>query len=150
MLALSLYALLKGLFPGPALRAAAAFIAAQPAILFGYALWGGIKELAGAGLLALIAALLPWTLERRARAAIPIAAAAAALVCVLSLPGGGWLFPALLAAAGVAFLVPRRALVAKTAVLVAATAVLAVPAFVAAASGSRTSARPARRVSSAT
>lgn len=134
MLALSVYALLGGLIPGRGFRAAAAFIAAQPAILFGYALWGGVKELAGAWLLALIAALLPWTLERRARAAIPLGAAAATLVCVLSLPGGGWLFPALLAAAALAYLGLRRELVSKTVVLVAAAAVLAVPAFVASAS----------------
>ena len=133
LLALSLYSLLEGLIPGRAPRAVAAFVAAQPAVLFGYALWGGIKELAGAWLLALLAALLPWALERRARAAIPLGAAAATLVCVLSLPGGGWLFPALLAAAALAYLGARRALVAKTAVLVAATAVLAVPSFVAAA-----------------
>jgi hypothetical protein len=134
LLALSLNALLDGLIPGRAPRAGAAFLAAQPAVLFGYALWGGIKELAGAWLLALIAALLPWTLERRARAAIPLGAAAATLVCVLSLPGGVWLFPALLAAAALAYLGPRRALLPKTAVLVAASAVLAVPSFVAAAS----------------
>ena len=134
MLALSLYALLEGLIPGRVLRAGAAFIASQPAILFGYALWGGIKELAGAWLLALIAALLPWALDRNARAAIPLGAAAAALVCALSLPGGAWLVPALLAAGAIAFLGPRRALVPKTAVLVAATCALAVPSFVAAAS----------------
>jgi hypothetical protein len=134
LLALSLYAVLEGLIPGRAPRAAAAILAAQPAVLFGYALWGGIKELAGAWLLALIAALLPWTLERGARAAIPLGAAAATLVCVLSLPGGVWLFPALLAAAALAYLGPRRALVSKTAVLVAASTVLAVPSFVAAAS----------------
>jgi len=134
LLALSLYALLEGVIPSKPFRAAAAFIAAQPAVLFGYALWGGVKELAGAWLLALIAALLPWAIARGPRAAIPLGAATATLVCVLSLPGGGWLFPALLAAAAVAFLGPRRALVSKTAALVAATAVLAVPAFVAAAS----------------
>jgi hypothetical protein len=134
LLALSLYALLEGLIPGRGLRATAAFLAAQPAVLFGYALWGGIKEVAGAWLLALIAALLPWTLERRARAAIPLGAAAATLVCVLSLPGGGWLFPALLAAAALVYLGARRALVSKTAVLVTVTAVLAVPSFVAGAS----------------
>jgi hypothetical protein len=133
MLGLSLYALLEGLIPGRALRAAAAFIAAQPAILFGYALWGGIKEVAGAWLLALIAALLPWAVAGRARVAIPLGAAAAALVCVLSLPGGGWLFPALLAAGAIAYLGPRRDLITKTFVLVGAAAVLAVPSFVAAA-----------------
>ena len=47
MLALSLYALLEPLVPLRPLRAFAAFVAAQPAILFGYSLWGGLKELAG-------------------------------------------------------------------------------------------------------
>ncbi len=65
MLGLSLYAVLERVIAPRALRAAAAFLAAQPAILFGYGLWGGIKELSGAWLLALIAALLPWTLAER-------------------------------------------------------------------------------------
>jgi hypothetical protein len=134
MLALCIYALLEELIPGRGLRAAAAFIAAQPAVLFGYALWGGVKELAGAWLLALIAALLPWTIRQRPRAAIPLGAAAAALVCVLSLPGSFWLFPALLAAAAIGFLAPRRRLVAQTGVLAASSGVLAVPAYIAGAS----------------
>ena len=62
MLALSLYALLEPLVPLKPMRAFAAFVAAQPAILFGYSLWGGIKELAGAWLFALLAVLVPWTL----------------------------------------------------------------------------------------
>jgi MFS family permease len=115
------------------LRAGAAFVAAQPALLFGYALWGGIKELLGALLLALIAALLPWTLEedRGARAALPLAAACAALVCVLSLPGAVWLAPALLAAT-VVVLRRHRRLLPKAGVFVAGIAVLAIPAYVAA------------------
>ena len=92
MLALTLYAILERLIYRPVLRAAAAFVAAQPAILYGYSLWGGVKELAGAWLLALIAALAPRALlaGRSARAGIPLAAAVATLVCVLSLPGGAW------------------------------------------------------------
>ena len=90
MLALSLYAVLELVIPSRPWRAGAAFFAAQPAILFGYALWGGIKELAGAYLLALISVLIPWTLDSRRgpAAVVPLAAACAALVCVLSLPGG--------------------------------------------------------------
>ena len=65
LLALALYTVLEGAIPSRPARAGAAFLAAQPAILYGYALWGGIKELAGALLLALIAALLPWTLAPR-------------------------------------------------------------------------------------
>jgi len=133
LLALALYAVLGRVIPSRPLRAAAVFVAAQPALLFGYALWGGIKELLGALLLALIAALLPWTLEeeRGARAALPLAAACAALVCVLSLPGAVWLAPALLAAAVVVLRRPRP-LLSKAGVFAAGLAVLAVPAYVAA------------------
>ena len=77
MLALSLYAVLELAIPSRAWRGGAAFFAAQPAILFGYALWGGIKEVSGAYLLALISVLIPWTLDsRRGQAAVvPLAAA---------------------------------------------------------------------------
>ena len=100
MLALSLYALLEPLVPLRPMRAFAAFVAAQPAILFGYSLWGGIKELAGAWLFALLAVLVPWTLGPRssARAVLPLAAVCAAIVCVLSLPAAAWLLPAALVA----------------------------------------------------
>ena len=133
LLALALYAVLRRVIPSRGLRAAAAFVSAQPALLFGYALWGGIKELLGALLLALIAALLPWTLEegRGARAALPLAAACAALVCVLSLPGAVWLAPALLAAAAFVFRRPVP-LLSKAGAFAAALAVLAIPAYVAA------------------
>jgi hypothetical protein len=134
LLALTLYVVLEGTIPSRPARAGAAFLAAQPAILYGYALWGGIKELAGALLLALIAALLPWTLapKRGPRAVFPVAAACATLVCVLSLPGAVWLV-APLAAAGVFLLRhPTRALLLRAGWFGAALVVLAIPAFVAA------------------
>ena len=43
-LALCVYALVGALVPSPRLRALVAFLAAQPALLYGYSLWGGIKE----------------------------------------------------------------------------------------------------------
>jgi hypothetical protein len=134
LLALTLYALLERVIPSRPLRAVAAFIAAQPALLYGYALWGGIKELAGALLLALIGALIPWTLEQRRgpRAVLPLAAACATVVCVLSLPGAVWLVPPLLVAAVVVLRKPSRALLQKAGAFLAAFAVLAVPSFVAA------------------
>ena len=134
LLALALYAVLGRAIASAPLRAVAAFVAAQPAILYGYALWGGIKEVAGALLLALIGALLPWTLsrERGPRAALPLAAACAAVVCVLSLPGAFWLVPPLLAGAVVVVRRPSRGLLLKTAAFAGALAVLAVPAVVAA------------------
>jgi hypothetical protein len=134
LLALVLYSVLERAIASRPLRAVAAALAAQPALLYGYALWGGIKELAGALLLALIAALLPWTLELRRgpRAAVPLAAACAALVCVLSLPGALWLVPPLLAAAVVVLRRPLRGGLLKAGAFAGALAVLAIPAFVAA------------------
>ena len=48
-----LWELLAPVVPSAWLRAFVAFIAAQSALLFGYAAWGGIKELTAAFLLAL-------------------------------------------------------------------------------------------------
>jgi len=134
MLALTLYAILELLIYRPALRAVAAFVAAQPAILYGYSLWGGVKELAGAYLLALIAALAPRALlaGRSARAGVPLAAAIATFVCVLSLPSGAWLVPLLLAGAVVIFLRPSRQLLVRAGVFAGAVLLLAIPAIAAA------------------
>jgi hypothetical protein len=134
MLGLTLYAILERLIARPALRALAAFVAAQPAILYGYSLWGGIKELAGAWLLALLAALAPRALlaGRSARAGIPLAAAAATLVCVLSLPGGAWLIPLFLAGVVALFALPGRALLPRAGVLAGAAVLLSIPAIAAA------------------
>ena len=49
LLALALWSLARPLVASPALRAAVAFVAAQPALLFGYYLWGGVKEVARGG-----------------------------------------------------------------------------------------------------
>lgn len=93
----------------PPLRAGAAFIAAQPALLYGYAMWGGVKELAAAALLALAAALAPMALGSGSspgghlRLAAPLALAAAALVGVLSLGGLVWVAPLFLALAVLAW-----------------------------------------------
>jgi hypothetical protein len=134
MLVLSLYALLAPLLPSRLMRAFAAFVAAQPAILFGYSLWGGIKELAGAWLLALLAVLVPWTLGPRAsaRSVLPLAVVCAAVVCVLSLPAAGWLVPALLVAVVLMVRQPVKSLPVKLGVFAVAVAALAVPAIVAA------------------
>ena len=50
MLALGLYGLLSRLVESRPLRALSAFVAAQPALLYGYSLWGGVKELVTAAL----------------------------------------------------------------------------------------------------
>ena len=134
MLVLALYALLGPLVPSRPMRAFAAFVAAQPAILFGYSLWGGIKELAGAWLFALLAVLVPWTLRPGAspRAVLPLAAVCAAIVCVLSLPAAVWLMPALPVAVVLMVRSPVKSLPVKLGVFALAFIVLAVPAVVAA------------------
>ena len=88
-LALCCFELLAPVVESAWLRAFAAFIAAQSALLFGYAAWGGIKELTAAFLFALGIAATARLLaaERpRARAMVPVAVAGAALIVTLG-PG---------------------------------------------------------------
>jgi hypothetical protein len=97
LLGLALYRL-AGLVVGsrPA-RAGAAFLAAQAALLYGYSLWGGVKELAAAALVALVAALTGEALKggRTLRSLLPLGIAGAGLVGVLSIGAVVWLAPAL-------------------------------------------------------
>jgi hypothetical protein len=130
MLALSLWHLFGELVPGRALRALATFVAAQPALLYGYAMWGGVKEVAAAALIALAAALAPAALAR-GRGVVPLALAAAALVGVVSPGGVVWMLPALAALAVLAWraLGPRAA-AARAALLAALLAALSLPILV--------------------
>lgn len=98
-LAACLYALTRPLVASARLRALVAFIAAQSALLFGYSLWGGIKELTAAFLLALGAALAGQLMlrgPRRWRELVPLALAAGALIQTLGIGAAGWVAPALL------------------------------------------------------
>ena len=92
MAALALYALLGGLIRSTALRAFTAFVAANAALIYAYALWGGMKEIAATALIALTAALVPVRKKelRSARAQLPFAVAAAATLGVLSVSGLIW------------------------------------------------------------
>ena len=123
VLALAAYALLERVVPSTRVRALAAFVAAQPALLYAYSLWGGIKELAAAALLAVAAAAAAAAPARGARAALPAAIAAAAVLDVLSPAGAVWLVPLLVAAIAL-----RGARVAGMGV--AGAAVLGAPALV--------------------
>ena len=98
-LGLALWSLLRPLVPSSGLRGLCAFIAAQPALLFGYALWGGVKELIAAALIATLAALVRSgrAEDIRERPVIPLAIVAAALLSALSAGGLVWVVPILAA-----------------------------------------------------
>ncbi len=133
-LSLSLWSLATPLVRSPALRALAVAIAAQPAILVGYAWWGGVKEVAAAALVPLFAALALRALgtggERRL--VVALAVALAALAAVLSPGGAVWAAPlvavALLAGArplGLRLAAGRLAVAAVLAAALALPAILA-------------------------
>jgi hypothetical protein len=95
MLALALYVLAGKVVRSRGLRAGTAVVASQAALLYGYALWGGLKELAAAALIALLAALAPLAVEdvSPVRRAAPLAVAGAATVGVLSVTGALYVAP---------------------------------------------------------
>ena len=134
-LAMVLYGLTEPLVRSPWLRALVAFIGAQSALLFGYAAWGGIKELTAAMLLALGLALV-WRLlagaDDRARAALPMSVAGAALVVTLGPGAAVYVLPAFAVLAGGLALRardPKRRLrvLGQGGTAVAATCALALP-----------------------
>jgi hypothetical protein len=98
MLALSLYGLLAPLVRPRLLRAVVVAIASQSALLYGYSLWGGVKELAGAWLLALLAAVAALLIRDRdrIRELAPVAVVGAATLAVLSYGGALWIAAVLL------------------------------------------------------
>ncbi len=134
MLALSAYELLRRSVGSPRLRAGAVFVAGQSGLLYGYALWGGIKELGSAWALPLVAALVPGAVRaERVRHLLPLAAATALLLGVLNVGAGPWIAPAL--AFALVAIVHRRGVrgaVRPVAGFVAFLAVLAIPTIVSA------------------
>jgi hypothetical protein len=99
LVALGLYALARPFVESAPIRAGVAFVAAQPALLYGYSLWGGIKELAAAALIPAAAAAVPVALRvESARGGIPLAVLCGALLGVLSLGAAIWLVPLLVGA----------------------------------------------------
>jgi hypothetical protein len=123
-LALTLYVLGESLIESRAVRAVAAFVAAQPALLFGFALWGGAKEVAAAWTLALLAALAPKAIAGGLNNVVPTAIVAAATLAILSVGGGIWMLPPL-ALAGAAAL--ARSGLVPTARRAGALAAVALP-----------------------
>jgi hypothetical protein len=97
MLALALYGIARHTYARRSrwLAAIVAALAAQSALLYGYYLWGGIKEVVGALLIATAALTAPLALEgeRRLRAAIPFVLVVWALLAALSPGGLVWIAP---------------------------------------------------------
>lgn len=134
MLALSLYELTSRLVHARRLRAPAAFVAAQPALLYAYSQWSGVKEVVSAALIALFASLLALTLtraetDRPLRRLLPLATVTAAELGALGVGGGIWLVTGLFVAAVVLALADPRLLARRAVALVAVVLVLSLPAL---------------------
>jgi hypothetical protein len=107
MLALTLAGLLRGIVRSPWRRGAIAAVAAQPALVYSYAMQGSIKEIVTLWLVPLLAALVAELAIAPGRAedarfrlsqALPLAVASAAAVAAIGVAAGAWLAPMLLVA----------------------------------------------------
>jgi hypothetical protein len=125
LLALALYALARTLVRSVWSATLVAVVAAQPALLYAYGQWSGVKEIAAACLVASCCALAAGKAAPGIRGALPVATAAAALAGVLSLGGLGWLAVAAVLGAVLAW----RTGIARAAAVVLLTAVLSLPAI---------------------
>jgi hypothetical protein len=105
LLSLGLWEVLGAFTRRRFLRALITFVAAQPALLYGYALWGGVKELAAASLIALAVALCSPLAQSgsRLRDLFAPVLVVAAIVSVLSPGGALWVGPLLLALLALAY-----------------------------------------------
>jgi hypothetical protein len=97
---LALYTLAAPAIERAPVRALAAFVAAQPALVFAFSLQGSVKEMAAVAVLATLVALVPVFLggSARVRSVVPAAVVAAAGIGVLGLAIAPWL--GLIAVAG--------------------------------------------------
>ncbi len=95
--ALGLYQLTAGFLQSRALRACVAFFGSQAALYYGYALWGGVKELFVPIVILFAACLVPGLRTGGPRQVIPLAAASAAAIGGLSVGGGIWIVPTIVA-----------------------------------------------------
>jgi hypothetical protein len=97
LLSLTLYWLVRPLVESRLLRGLVAFGAAQSALLFAYSLWGGIKEVAVALAIAVLAAVAPALARSEAgwRDSLPAAVATTALLAMVGSGGIVWIAPIL-------------------------------------------------------
>jgi hypothetical protein len=135
MVSLSLYWIARTVLPSSRLAALASFAAPLAAVTYGYSLWGGAKELMGAALVTLAAALAADAAReaRTGRQVLPVAVATAAALSAMSAGAAIWLGPLLLGALGAGFMFQRRDVPARqAAAFLPFAAVLAIPAISAA------------------
>jgi hypothetical protein len=100
MLALALYSLAGAVISSPLLRSLTAFVAAQPALVVGYALQGSIKEVGIVFVVTLIGALVSPFVRFPAegyRRGVPIVVAGAAAIALVGPAAAVWLVPFALA-----------------------------------------------------
>ncbi len=100
ILALTLYSLTAGLIKSRKLRALTAGVAAQSSLLLGYVLWGGLKEITAALLIACACACLPQlskSPETGTRWLLLVAVPTAGILAVFGIAGAVWLVPLLIA-----------------------------------------------------
>jgi len=132
VLACSLYAAVRSIVPSRGAAALAAFVAAQASLLYGYAQWGGVKELATAAMLATAApvAARAWRRGGGREAALGLVVGGA-LAGVLGVDGAPWVLPAAgTGALGWVVACGRRPPLAGLAALLPVAAVAALPALV--------------------
>jgi hypothetical protein len=132
MLALTLQPLCASVVSSPWRRGLVAFIAAQAALLFGFGMWGGVKELTAAWLIPLAAALLPVAARSTSgwRPHVPLAITTAAAVSALSFGALAWLgVPFALTLAMVVRSEGLRTVAKRAATFVAVCSPLLVPAL---------------------
>ncbi len=130
LIALAVWSLAAPFVRSPGARAAIAALAAQPALLFGYYLWGGVKELAAAGLIATAAALVAHAVGRPGEPTRLVAPAvvSGAVIGVLSGGGAVWLAPMLLVGGwALGRELPVRAMAGRAAAFALAIGFLALP-----------------------
>lgn len=120
LLALGIYRIMRGLVRTRWIRATAAVIAAQAATVFGYVLWGGLKEILLPVLLVVLVVVSAEAARAGARlrtAVLPVVAAVAFL-SVSGASGIGYVAPVLVTAALIGWIArrPRSGAVAAAAV----------------------------------
>jgi hypothetical protein len=140
LLALGINTLAAGVVRSRRLLALAVFLAAQPALLYAFSLWGGVKELVAALLVVVVVALVSLLVRGPVhwRATLPLAVAVAAVFSVLSLGGAVWLAPALAVASVALMRRGRRVLAIAASSLATFALVLCSPSLATATSFLRT------------